>query len=166
MKITKEMLDPSREDAVRLNRQEKMGMIVLSYACTILDDLQREIPNRLSMVNDGAERLKKLGDETTQLLLDLRMTIPVNQRMNLHNTAQDYEIRLLPKATPSETSVVMQKEEFKELVDLARTQCRECTHDDESCKTCRLYQLLTVLLPLDDYDNGLLCPYNMGEWKN
>lgn len=166
MRITKEMLSPSREDAVRLNRQEKMGMIVMAYAATIMDDLQQEIRKRLEMIPDGAERMRKLSEETDALLNDLRMTIPVNQRMNLQNTAQDYEIHLLPKASPCETSVVMQKDEFKELVDLARVTCRECTHDDKSCEQCRLFQLLTVILPLDDYDNGLLCPYNMGEWAN
>lgn len=166
MRITKEMLSPSREDAVRLNRAEKIGMIMLAYSATIVDDLQHEIGKRLEMVPDGAERMKKLSEETDALLNELRLTIPVNQRMSLQNTAQDYEIHLVPKATPSETSVVMQKEEFKELVDLARVKCRECTDDDETCKKCRLYQLLTVILPLDDYENGLLCPYNMGEWAN
>lgn len=166
MRIKKEMLDPSRDDAVRLNRQEKMSMIMLSYAATILDDIQTEAPERLKMIADGPERMKKLSDEVTDILCEVRMTIPLNQRMNLHNTAQDYEVRLMPKATPSETSVVMSKDEFKELVDLARVKCRECTDDDEACKQCRLYQLLTVLLPLDDYENGLLCPYNMGEWAN
>lgn len=166
MRITKEMLSPSREDAVRLNRQEKMGMIVLAYSATIVDDLQHEIRDRLAMVQDGEERMRKLSEETDSLLNDLRLTIPVNQRMSLQNTAQDYEIHLVPKATPSETSVVMQKEEFKELVDIARVKCRECTDDGDTCTKCRLYQLLTVLLPLDNYDNGLLCPYNMGEWAN
>ena len=77
----------------------------------------------------------------------------------------DFEIRLTPKMTPSKTSVVMQKDEFKELVDLARAKCRDCMDDDEECEKCKLFQLLTVLLPLDDY-SGMLCPYNMGEWAN
>ena len=166
MRIEKHMLAPSRDDAVRLNRQEKISMIVLAYAATILDDLQKEISERLKMIPDGAERLADLSRKTDDLLNELRMTIPINQRMTLQNTAQDYEIHLQPKATPSTTSVVMQKEEFKEMVDLARAKCHDCTEDNETCENCRLFQLLTVLLPLDDYEGTFLCPYNLGEWAN
>lgn len=166
MMITKTMIAPSRDDAVRLNRSEKISMIVLAYAATILDDLQKEIGSRLEMIPDGKERLAEMTRKTDELLNDLRLTVPINQRLNLQNTALDYEIRLVPRATPSETSVVMRKEEFKDLVDIARTKCRECTDDTDACKNCQLYQLLTVLLPLDDYDGTFLCPYNLGEWAN
>mgnify|MGYP007092202921 CR=1 FL=1 len=44
--------------------------------------------------------------------------------------------------------------------------CVDCMDSDEECLKCRLYQLLTAILPLDDYHNGMLCPYNMGEWAN
>lgn len=165
-RITKTLLDPSRDDAVRLKRYEKMSMITLSYAATIYGDLQSELGERLKMIPGGAETLKQISEATDDLLIALRKTIPENQRMNLQHTAQDYEVHLVPKATPSETTVIMTKDEFKDMVDLARVKCRECTDDDTQCKTCRLYQLLTSTLPLDDYDNGLLCPYNMGEWAN
>ena len=160
------MLSPSRDDAVRLNRSEKMGMIIMAYTATCLEDLQTELKDRLQMVDGGEELLKELSEKADKLLNELRMTIPLNQRMNLQNTAQEYEVRLTPKATPSKTTVVMQKDEFKELVDLARAECRDCMDDDHTCQKCRLYQLLTVVLPLDDYHDGMLCPYNMGEWAN
>jgi len=166
MRIVKTAVAPSRDDAVRMTRGEKMGMLVLAYAATVLDDLQNEIPGRLKMIDGGQERLAKLSAETDALLHDLRLTVPMNQRMNLQNTAQDYEMRLAPKATPSKTTIVMQKEEFRELVEYARTKCRECMDDSDECVKCGLYQLLTVLLPLEDYDGGYLCPYNLGEWKN
>ena len=166
MRIMKEMLEPSREDAVRLTRVEKMGMIVLAYAATVLDDIRTELKERLGTIPDGTERARQLSEDVDGLLNDLRMTIPENQRVNLEHTAQDFEMRLAPKATPSKTTIIMQKEEFRQLVDAARARCRECTENDESCGKCELYQLLTVLLPLDDYHSGLLCPYNLGEWKN
>ena len=166
MRITKEMIEPSRDDVVRMTRQEKMSMLVLAYIATCVDEVQAELKDRLQMITDGENRVRKLSAGVDDLLRDLRLTVPVNQRLNLQNTAMDYEIRLVPKMTPSKTSVVMQKEEFRELVDLARSKCRECMDDDQQCEKCGLYQLLTVLLPLDGYHDGLLCPYNLGEWAN
>ena len=166
MRITKEMLSPSRDDAVRLNRTEKMGMITLAYIATVLEDMPEDLKDRLCMVQGAPETMHDLSKETDWLLNELRKTIPVEQRMNLQNTAQEYEIRLVPKATPSRTNVVMQKEEFRELVDHARAKCVDCMESDEECVNCKLFKLLAVLLPLDDYHNGMLCPYNMGEWAN
>lgn len=165
VKIVKEMLEPSRDDAVRITRTEKMSMLVLAYAATILEDLKADIEERLEMVENGTDRLNELSEKTDALLHDLRMTIPINQRLNLQNTASDFEIRLVPKFTPGMVNVIMQKEEFRELVDIAREKCRDCTEDDRACEKCRLFQLLTVILPLNDY-SGMLCPYNMGEWAN
>ena len=75
-------------------------------------------------------------------------------------------MRLAPKATPSKTSVVMQKEEYRSLVDMARIKCTECAEDDVSCEACELFQLLTVINPLDEYHGRFLCPYNLGKWRN
>ena len=166
MKIVKKTLEPSRDDAVRITRDEKMSMLVLAYAATILEDIRTELADRIRMIEDGEERTVHLSEETDRLLHDLRMTIPMNQRLNLQNTASDYEVRLTPKATPTQTNIVMQKDEFRELVDFARTRCVDCMENDEDCEKCGLYQLLTVLLPVDGYHNGMFCPYNMGEWAN
>ena len=166
MRITKEMLSPSRDDAVRLNRSEKMGMITLAYVATVLEDMQTEMKDRLYMVQGAPETLHDVSQETDWLLNELRKTIPIEQRLNLQNTAQEYEIRLVPKATPGKTVVVMQKEEFKDLVDQARAKCVDCMESDKDCEKCKLFRLLTVVLPLEDYHNGMLCPYNMGEWGN
>ena len=166
MRITMSQLDPSREDAVRLNRSEKISMIVLAYASTILEDLKTDLAERLKMVENGAERMSNASEMVDSLLHELRKTIPINQRMNLQNTATDYEIRLTPKAAPSKTSIVMQKDEFKGLVDIARAKCHDCTESDEECEKCELFQLMTVLLPLNEYHDSLLCPYNLGEWAN
>lgn len=166
MLIVKKVRDPSNDDAVRLTRNEKMDMILLSYAATVLDDLSKEMADRISMVQDGPDRIQELSVKSEQLLHDIRKTVPMNQRQQLENTATDFEMRLTPKATPSTTSVVMQKEEFRSLVDFARATCKECTFDDEECETCGLFQLLTVILPLEDYHDRMLCPYNLGKWGN
>lgn len=166
MRIVKYNIEPSREDAVRITRTEKMGMIILAYVATCFDDLQKDLKDRLAMIPDGEARLKELSEKCDQLLHETRLTIPMNQRMSLQNTAMDFEMRLAPKASPSKTTVVMEKEEFRHLVDSARARCRECMDSDEEAEKCDLYQLLTSVLPLDDYHNNYLCPYNLGEWKN
>lgn len=166
MHVVRKLLDPSRPDAVRLRRNEKMSMLHLMYAVTILEDLQDEIPERLAMVNDGRGRLSRIAGFANALLNDIRVTIPENQRKGIQNTADDYVMRLTPKGTPCESSVIMSKDEFKELVDAARAKCAECTMDDEECEQCGLYKLLTSILPMDDYHSMNLCPYNLGRWKN
>lgn len=166
MRISRTLAEPSRTDAVRMNRSEKMSMIVLAYIATVFDETRDELSERLGMLPDGKERMQSLSEETDTLLQELRMTIPMNQRMNLQNTACDFEIRLTPKASPTKTTVIMQKDEFKELVDCAREKCAICVEDDESCEKCKLFQLLTCILPVDDYHGQTLCPYNLGEWGN
>ena len=166
MVIVKKLRDPSVDGAVRLTRSEKMSMILLSYAATVLSDLRSELSDRLEIVENGSERMKELAVKSEELLNEIRRTVPMNQRMQLHNTASDFEMRLTPKATPTTTNVVMQKEEFRELVDYARATCKECTLDDNECERCGLFQLLTVVLPMDEYHGQLLCPYNLGKWGN
>lgn len=166
MKIVKTPANPSREDAVRMTRNEKSGILVLCHAAGALEDLQTEMAGRVAMVRDGPARLKKIAEETDELLNDIRLTVPWEQRIHLQNTAMDYEMRLAPKAQPSKTNVLVTKEEFRELVDAARAKCVDCSETDETCERCRLFQMLTVYLPLEDYHDGLLCPYNLKGWAN
>lgn len=166
MRIVQKVLQPSRDDAVRLTRIEKMAMLQLAYVATVLEELQNDLGNRLEKIDQGAEKMHVLASGSDEILNDLQLTVPMNQRMSLQNTAMDYEMRLTPKLTPMSTNVIMDKDEFKEIVDIARTKCHDCTEDSNTCTKCRLFKLLTSILPLEDYDGGLLCPYNLGEWAN
>lgn len=166
MKIVRKMLEPSRQDAVRLRRSEKTAMLHLMYAVSILEDMPADIPERLGMVNDGCGRTSRIAGFANALLNDLRVTIPEDQRMGLQHIADDYEIRLVPKATPGDRNVLISYDEFKSLVDAARAKCMECTLDDEECEQCELFRLLTSVLPMEDYHALNLCAYNLGEWKN
>ena len=166
MRIVKKLLDPSRPDAERLRRNEKMAMVHLMYAVTILDDLQTDLADRLGMIEDGQNLMADLSRGADRILDQLRVTIPENQRIGLENTSKDYIIRLTPASTPSETNVIMTKDEYRNLVDCARAKCSDCIMDDSECEGCELFQLLTSILPIDDYHSMSLCPYNLGEWKN
>lgn len=164
MAILMKELEPSRPDAVRLTRNEKMSMLLLAHSASVLEDLSTDFADRLDMVPDGHERMKKIADETDAILHDIRLTIPMEQRKNLQNTCMDYEMRTVPKHTPSTTNVLMGKDEFKELVDYARATCRDCTVDNDECEECGLFRILSGVLPLDDYHHQFLCPYNLGKW--
>ena len=106
------------------------------------------------------------GDVSEKLLTEIRMTIPERQRHNINNISKDMEMRMVPKATPSKITVLLPKEDFRALVDAAQEKCVLCTDDSEECKKCKLYQLLTSILPMERYDSRSLCPYNMAGWEN
>lgn len=166
MRIVKTVVDPSREDAVRMRRVEKDAILHLMHAATILDEAQNDLKDRLGMIDSGADRMRQISQDTDELMHDIRLTIPDEQRRGLENIASDVVVRLVPKATPHITQVVMDKEEFRTLVDSARVRCRECAEDDVGCEQCDLYRLLTSILPLDDYHSTYMCPYNLGKWRN
>lgn len=158
--------NPSREDAWDLTRNEKTSLQFLAHAVSALVSAQDDLSERLDRIEDGKGRLKRIADEGIQLLTEVRQTVPEKQRSNLVNISKDYEVRLVPKFTPSTHNVVVQKEEFRELVDSAQARCRDCTLDNVECQQCKLYKLLVTVLPMDHYDGVYLCPYNEAEWEN
>lgn len=166
MAIVRKKMEPSREDAVRLRRKERDAMLDLILASTVMDGLAESLAERIDMIPDGMERVKKAAKDVDTLLTELRMTVPENQRVSLDNIGADFVMRTVPKATPGSTNVLMSKEEFRTLVNSAQSRCKECAEDDVSCGKCDLYQLLTCILPLDNYHSLYVCPYSMGEWKN
>ena len=159
-------VNPSRADAYDLTRREKASLQYLAHAVSALVEAKDDLKDRLVMIENGTERMAKLADEAISLLTEVRTTVPEKQRNSMVNTTKDYEIRLVPKFTPSTHNVVVQKEDFRELVDSAQTKCRECTLDNEECRQCKLYRLLVTVLPMDSYEGTFLCPYNMAEWEN
>lgn len=157
--------NPSRSDARELTRNEKTTLTFLTNALSALAETKDGLADRMKMLDKGPETIERLVKEALDLLNEIRTTIPEKQRINLVNTAKDFEIRLVPKFTPTNHNVLVPKEEFRTLVNSAQARCKECAEDNESCKACDLYQLLTVVLPMDDYKWHNLCPY-VAEWAN
>ena len=79
---------------------------------------------------------------------------------------KDMEMRMVPKMMPMSQNVLMEKDNAKALIDRAMERCRGCVEDEVSCRDCGLYKVLESMLPLDSYDNGMLCPYALSEWKD
>ena len=166
MKVTKQFATPSRDDAWPVTRGEKISILFLMNTVSAMMDARDELNDRINRIEGGTAAMGQMCQNAEWLLTEIRKTIPVNQRQNINNVSKDMEMRMVPKMTPSKTTVVLQKEEFRTLVDAAQTQCRECTDDNEECRKCKLFQLLTVILPMDRYDDTFLCPYNARDWSN
>jgi len=164
--MSRQFVNPSRSDAKDLTRREKACLTFLMNAASALMEAKDDLSDRLTMIDGGQELMDTVANGAVKLLTEVRMTIPERQRTSLANTAKDYEMRLVPKMTPSKTCVVVQKEDFRHMVDAAQVKCRDCTEMNEDCHKCELFQLLQVVLPLEAYDTTFLCPYNTAEWEN
>lgn len=158
-------VNPSREDAWDMTRHEKMSLTFLMNATSALIDAKTDLGKRVEKLG-MTEKLKEIADGTVDLLESIRTTIPEKQRTSLMHTSMDYEMRLVPKMTPSKTCVVLMKEEMRTLVDAAQAACLECTGTFEDSEKCNLCQLLKTILPMDSYEGTFLCPYNGREWGN
>ena len=164
--MSSHFVNPSRPDAKDMTRPEKAALTFLMNVASAFADAREDLRDRLQMIEGGQELMDTIADGSIKLLTEIRMTIPEKQRTSLANTAKDYEMRLVPKMTPSKTCVVVQKEDFRSLVDAAQARCNLCTDMNEDKEKCSLFQLLKIVLPLDAYDTTLLCPYNRAEWEN
>ena len=152
-------------DKPRLTRTETHCVQWLMNAMSSFRYAADDLKDRLALVPDGAERLRAMNTEASDLLTDIAGTIPDKQRRHLINVAKDMEVRLVPKLTQKTVTVVLSKEEGMELVDAAQVRCRECTEFNEDSQKCHLRKLLEVIVPLEDY-GGLICPYSKSEWTD
>ena len=157
---------PSRDDAWDVTRQEKMSILFLMNTVSAMLDSRDELKDRVSRIDGGTELMDTMVDSADKLLTEIRRTIPENQRVSINNISKDMEMRMVPKMTPSKTTVLVQKEDFRQLVDAAQVKCRECTEDSTECRECGLFKLLQVVVPLERYDGTFLCPYNLAGWEN
>lgn len=164
--MMKQFAIPSRDDAWMVTRREKVSILFLMNTVSSMMDSREELKDRISRIEGGTAAMDQMCQNAEWLLTEIRKTIPTEQRKNINNVSKDMEMRMVPKMTPSKTTVLMQKEEFRALVDAAQVKCRECTDDNEECRKCKLFQLLTVILPMDRYDDSYLCPYNARDWEN
>lgn len=153
-------------DCERLNRGEFEAVRCLlgavSYTAHAKDDLEK----RLECVPWGRQRMAMVLGGLKAIADDLIGTIPRGQCKQIRNTMMDMEMRMVPKLSRMSRNVILEKDTAKELIDIAMERCRGCVESPEEGRKCALYQVLEGFLPLDSYDNGMLCPYSMSEWKD
>ena len=164
-----ENLSPKRvwlqdADCERLNRAEFEAVRCLlgavSYTARAKEDLQK----RLECVPGGRQRMNMVLGGLKSIADDIVGTMPVGQCRQIRNTMNDMEMRMVPKMTGMSRNVILEADNAKALIDTAMERCKGCVEDEVSCRQCGLYKVLESFLPLNDYDNGLLCPYAVSEW--
>lgn len=154
------------DQRVRLVRSEmesvQMLLAMLSTAEYSKDDLKAP----LSRVKHGNRLFRMSCGLMHSVINKMTNTISTPQCKQIYGTMKDYEVRLLPKLTPGSTCIVITKEQAKHLLDNARWKCHDCVEDSESCRKCETYKLLESITPLDDYGDGMICPYSLAEWRD
>ena len=153
------------EDCERLNRFEMQSVRMMLAALSVAAYAEKDLADRLECVPAGNRRMKMAVGSLRSVINDLIGTISRSQCRQIHGTMNDFEMRLVPKLTPGSTNILMTKEQGKDLLDCARWKCHDCVEDGEKCRECRLYQLLEATTPLDNYGNGMVCPYALAEWE-
>jgi len=135
-------------------------------ALSTLRYAENDLKNRLECVPSGNQRLRLCIGQLGSLVLDVLGTVSDKQRRQIRNTANDMEVRLVPKLTGHRASLVLDEETARELVDAAQAKCRmECVPDMDGNRKCKLCMLLEAVVPLESYDS-VSCPYWRAEWDD
>lgn len=154
------------KDCERLNRGEFEAVRCLlgavNYAAHAKDDLEK----RLMIIPGGQQRMIDVLQDLKDIADDVIGTVPTGQCRQIRNTMLDMEIRMTPKLAPMSRNVVLEKDIAKRLIDIAMERCHGCVEDAVEGRKCALYKVLESFLPLESYDNGMLCPYSVSEWKD
>lgn len=150
----------------RLNRGEYEAVRCLLGAVNYMAHARDGLKGRVDSVTYGKARIAFLVDGLRSFTDELLDTVPTGQCKQLRNTMMDMEIRMVPKRMPMSQNVVLEKDHAKALVDVAMEKCHGCVEDEKSCRECALYKVLVSFLPLENYENGMLCPYSLSEWKD
>lgn len=158
--------DPRRvslpaKECERMNRSEYQALETLVAFTQVFENVKGDLMKRAGKIKNGARRLNSAYNITNAIVSDIVGTITKPQARNLWNTMLDKDFRYTLRTTPIGNDVVIDADTVKDLITCAKDKCVGCVEDADSCRECKLYQCLEVITPLDDYGNGMLCPY----WK-
>lgn len=151
------------EDCERMTRTEFEATRCLLGATSYLAHARDDLGKRLECIPGGRQRMAMLMGSVKSLSNAVIDTMTRQQAKQMHNVMRDMEMRMVPKLTPSKTNVLMPVDAAKTLVTCAQYKCRDCVAYGEEARRCELYKVLEALTPLDDYGNGLTCPYYRAE---
>lgn len=149
----------------RATRDEMSAIRMILVLASEVNYDKDDLVKRLKIIPDGEARMNQVSIDITELFRDIVGTITHKQRKALQNSASDYDIQLVPKMMPAKTSVAVSKEDLTTLINAARQKCMYCSLGGDDVKKCDLYNLLEVLVPLNDYGSSdIICPYTYQEW--
>lgn len=153
------------EDCERLKRTELVAVKMLLAHLSTAKYAQEDLAHRLECIPDGKARMRLAVGGLSAVCDDLIGTVSREQAKQIYGTMRDYDLRLVPKATPGTANIILTREQGVDLMNIARDRCKACVEDGNSCRTCRLYQILEATTPLEDYGTDLMCPYSLAEWE-
>ena len=151
------------EDCERMTRTEFEATRCLLGATSYLAHARDDLGKRLECIPRGKQRMAMLMGQVKSLSNQIVDTMTIQQAKQMRNVMADMEMRMVPKLTPSRSNILMPADAAKTLVSCAQYKCRECVAYGEEARKCELYKVLEALTPLDDYGNGLTCPYYRAE---
>lgn len=163
--------DPRRvwwdeKDCERMTRHEFQAVQSLLGAVSYIADASEDLQKRLECIPAGKKRMAMAKGAVTAIANDIIGTMTVSQCRQMQNVMKDMDMRIVPKMTPKITNVIMSKENAMVLIDSAKARCALCTAGGDEIRRCPLYQVLEAIVPLEDYGDGLICPYVLAEWED
>ena len=160
--------DPRRvwleeKDCERMTRTEFSAVRGLIGAVHYIDGASKDLEKRLQSIPSGKQRMAMAKGAVNALANDLVGTMTAAQCKQMQNVMSDMKMQIVPKLSPNSTNVILQIGQVKDLVTCAQEKCRLCIATDEDARRCNLYKVLEAITPLDDYGNGMTCPYYRAE---
>lgn len=153
------------DECVRMTRDEMSATRMILIAASEMNYAKDDLKKRLATIPNGTERMTELTDGITDLFKDVMGTITDKQRRVLRNSAQDYEVHIVPKMMQEKSFIAVDKEDMTTLVNCAREKCKYCSMAGSDIRKCDLYNLLEAYVPLNDYgSDDIMCPYAYQEW--
>lgn len=153
------------QDRERLNATEMRSARWMIAALSVCVESQRELKDRLECIPSGKARFRLMLGHLRALCNDLLGTTPYKQRRVIGNTMLDMELRMIPKHTPGDKSVVMNTDDLSFVIKYAKEAlCMTCVLTGEECRQCELYKIMESICPQDDWGDSTICPYNRDDW--
>lgn len=152
-----------------LTSREKEQVEFLQVTDTIIAKAERELGKRvLDLVPNGKERFASMRNQFKQLNDEILSVTPKKQKVQIGHSMLQNEIRLCAKPVASSHQREALTVDFftlKGIIDIAQEErCIGCILDNEECKKCELFNVLTCIVPLESYE-GHYCPYYKIGWK-
>lgn len=154
------------EDCERLRRPEMASLRWLISALNSVALAEANLQNRLECIPNGKSRYRLMLGQLRAICNDLIGTTPREQCKQIQNVTNDMELRLVPKYTQNANVVILNVEDMSYIVRHAQKDeelCQTCVKDGNECRSCKMYQLLSAVAPLEDYGSGMMCPY-VSDW--
>ena len=123
------------------------------------------LKDRLECIPSGKVRWRLLLGQLRAVTNDLIGTIPYKQCVNIKNVMNDMELRLVPKYSGHGNRVTLDIDDLSYIVNAAKKDhCLACILNGDECRSCKLYQILESIAPMEDWGDSTVCPYMREDW--